>query len=206
MSLPTNTTIASRQYRSANDPSMKFRKRFLLVDTPGHGKLRYNASDQMVNPHNLWGIVFVVDAADLAPDSIGLRDAAEYLHDILLSLQKRLIKSKTSKAPRLIPLLIAANKEDLFTALPASLVKATLETEISRVRSSRAKGLFDSGIGMNDLSTDPDKDWLGETGEEEFAFSQMVEANVEVEIQSGSSSGIDNPNISRYWDWFGRNL
>ena len=147
-----------------------------------------------------------MDAADLSLDSKGLRDAAEYLHEILLSLQRRLTRSKTSKAPKHLPMLIAANKVDLFTALPVSLVKSRLEQEITQVRSSRAKGLFDSGVGMNEFSSDTDKDWLGETEDGGFEFSQMEEANVEIQIESGSVIGTEKPDISGYWDWLGKNL
>ena len=177
-----------------------------MVDTPGHGKLRHHAIDQIVDPQNLRGIIFVVDAADLSPDSRGLRDAAEYLHDVLLSLQNRMTKSKTSKAPKHLPVLIAANKVDLFTAIPASLVKMRLEQEISHVRSSRAKGLFDSGVAMNDFSSDSDRNWLGGTEDGVFEFSQMAGANVEVQIEAGSVTGTEKPDIAGYWDWLAKNL
>ena len=206
LSLPLDTKAASSQYRSLNDPSLQVHKRLLLVDTPGHGKLRHYATTELVRPQNLRGIIFVVDAADLSPDSQGLRDTAEYLHDLLLLLQKRLTSNKTSKAPSDVPVLIAANKTDLFTALPAVLVKKTLEAEITGVRTSRAKGLLDSGIGMNDLADDPDRDWLGEPGEGGFEFSQMLEANVRIQIESGSTSGTENADVASYWAWLGSNL
>ena len=70
----------------------------------------------------------MVDAADLSSSAEGdsnegLRQSAEYLHDLLLLLQTRSTKSKSSKAPKELPVLVAANKLDLFTALPAPLVK-----------------------------------------------------------------------------------
>ena len=147
-----------------------------------------------------------MDAADLAPDSDSLRDTAEYLHDILLALQKRLTGSKTSKVPKSLPVLVAANKSDLFTALPPSLVKTSLEKEISRIRTSRAKGLLDSGIGMSEASTDSEKDWLGDTGEGEFEFSQMAEMNVDIEFTAGSVAGSGEPEAASYWNWLGSNL
>ena len=189
-----------------NDPSVEVHKRFLLIDTPGHGKLRFHAHDHIVRPQNLRGIVFVLDAADLATDSAGLRDAADYLHGILLALQKRLTKSKTSKVPKRLPVLVAAHKSDLFTALPPALVRTTLEREISRIRSSRSKGLLDSGIGLNDTLSDGDDDWLGETGGGAFSFSQMAEVNVEVHFAAGSISGDGKGDIALYWDWLKDNM
>lgn len=206
VSLPRGTREASSQYRSTNDPSLQLHKRFLIVDTPGHGKLRYHASEQIVTSQNLRGIMFIVDAADLAPDSSGLRDAAEYLHDILLMLQKRLTLSKTSKASRALPVLITANKTDLFTALPAPAVKSVLEKEINRIRASRAKGLLDSGIGMSYLSSDPEKDWVGDAGNGDFNFMQMAEVDVQVNVVAGSLTASQQTNVLQSWEWLASNL
>jgi hypothetical protein len=118
-----------------------------------------------------------VDAANQE----GSRQAAEYLHDTLLLLQKRVSSSKTSKIPKDIPILIAANKMDLFTANPAATVKKDLEVEITKIRTSKSKGLLDSGIGMGDAAEAEDNDdWLGEMGGTEFKFKQMEEFNISV--------------------------
>lgn len=206
MSLPVSTKAASSKYRSVNDPTNQIHKKFLLADTPGHGKLRYHAFDSVIKPQNLKGIIFMIDAADISIGNSGigndpLRQAAEYLHDMLLLLQKRFTTSKTSKAPKELPVLIAANKLDLFTALPAPLVKTALESEISNVRSSRTKGLLDSGIGMNDLDIGEEKDWLGDGGDGKFEFSQMEEVNVAVSVAGGNVLGADGPDVNQWWDW-----
>ena len=153
----------------------------------------------------------MVDAADISvgnndTGNESLRQASEYLHDMLLLLQKRFTSSKTSKAPKELPVLIAANKLDLFTALPAPLVKAALESEISNVRSSRTKGLLDSGIGMNELDIGEEKDWLGDGGDGKFEFSQMDELNVVVSVAGGNVLGADGPDVSQWWDWIASNL
>ncbi len=153
----------------------------------------------------------MVDAADISMGNNGtgneaLRQAAEYLHDMLLLLQKRSTSSKTSKAPKELPVLIAANKLDLFTALPAPLVKTALESEISNVRSSRNKGLLDSGIGMNDLDIGEEKEWLGDGGDGNFEFSQMEEVNVAVSIAGGNVLGAEGPDVKQWWDWIASNL
>lgn len=199
--LPVGTVAGSDKYRSVNDPTNNTHKKFLLIDTPGHGKLRHHALSNITNPQNLKGIVFVVDAASLAAGDEGLRQTADYLHDTLLLLQKRM--SNSAKKVKEIPLLIAANKMDLFTALPAPLVKTTLEAEITKIRSSRSKGLLDSGISMGDGDDEKD-DWLGEMGSKDFKFAQMEEFEVLVEVTGGNVTG--EPTVEKWWRWVAERL
>ncbi|KAE8442123.1 hypothetical protein EG329_003829 [Mollisiaceae sp. DMI_Dod_QoI] len=203
-SLPVGTTASSDKYRSQHDPSSLTHKKFLLIDTPGHGKLRHHAQSTLTNPQNLKGIIFLVDAATLSSADEGLRQTADYLHNVLLMLQKRSTGSKSAKALKEIPVLIAANKMDLFTALPAALVKSSLEAEITRVRSSRSKGLLDSGIGMEDENEEND-DWLGEMGSKEFKFKQMEEFDVSVEVLGGNVCG-EEPKVDKWWQWIAERL
>jgi len=161
----------------------------------------------ITNPQNLQGIIFLVDAASLSAGDEGLRQTSEYLHDILLLLQKRTTASKSSKTAREIPVLIAANKMDLFTALPSALIKNTLETEMSKIRNSKSKGLLDSGIGMDDsIDSDDKDDWLGEMGSKDFKFGQLEEFNVSIEIAGGNILGGDGPNVTKWWTWIGDRL
>ncbi|KAG4425632.1 hypothetical protein IFR04_001329 [Cadophora malorum] len=201
--LPVGTVAKSNQYRSTNDPSNQVHKKFLLVDTPGHGKLRHHALENITNPQNLKGLIFVVDAATLSAGDEGLRQTADYLHDVLLVLQKR-VGTKAAKALKEVPVLIAANKMDLFTALPVALVKSSLEGEITKVRISRSKGLLDSGIGMDDADDEKD-DWLGEMGSKEFKFSQMEEFDIAIEVAGGNVLG-DGPIVDKWWKWISERL
>jgi signal recognition particle receptor subunit beta len=194
----------SDKYRSVNDPANNTHKKFLLIDTPGHGKLRHHALSNITNPQNLKGLIFVVDAAALSSGDEGLRQTADYLHDTLLLLQKRMSNAKSAKKLKEIPVMIAANKMDLFTALPAPLVKSTLEAEITKVRASRSKGLLDSGIGMGDGDDEKD-DWLGEMGSTDFKFSQMEEFDVLIEVAGGNVTGGD-PTVEKWWKWIGDRL
>ena len=164
--------------------------------------MRHYALDNLSKPQNLKGIIFVVDAANISPGSRGLNEAAEFLHDVLLSLQKRATTSRNSKIPSEVPVLIAANKLDLFTALPAALVKTALEKEISNIRASRAKGLLDSGITTNDADSGNDKEWLGDGGEDSFEFSQLKEANITVTFEGGNVIG-SGVNVQNWWEWIG---
>lgn len=158
----------------------------------------------------------MVDAADISSTTsstsggIGneaLRQTAEYLHDLLLLLQKR-ANTKTSRAPAEMPVLVAANKLDLFTALPAPLVKSALETEITNVRNSRNKGLLDSGIGMDDITcgAGEEREWLGEEGDRKFTFGQMEESGVKVSVVGGNVLGAEGADVQGWWGWIGENL
>jgi len=193
------------KYRSVNDPTNQAHKKFLLIDTPGHGKLRHHALENITNPQNLKGLIFLVDAATLSAAKAELRQTADYLHDILLLLQKRIAGGKSSKVLKEVPVLIAANKMDLFTALPAALVKSSLEAEITKVRTSRSKGLLDSGIGMDGADDDKD-DWLGEVGSSDFKFSQLEEFDISIEVIGGNVLGAEGSTVEKWWRWVSERL
>jgi len=205
--LPEGFTPSSSHYRSAGDPAYERARRFLLIDTPGHGKLRHFATTQLINPTNVRGIIFVVDAASVAEEA-GLNEAAEYLHDVLLALQKRYTGAKTSKGPKEIPVLVAANKLDLFTALPPHLAKISLERAVSEVRKSKAKGLKDSGValGGEDEGLDEEREWLGEGGEGAFEFHQMEEVGTSVTVRGGNVLGGDGTDVGSWWEWVAEQL
>lgn len=149
-----------------------------------------------------------MDAAAIAEEA-GLNEAAEYLHDVLLSLQKRYTNAKTSKGPKEIPVLIAANKMDLFTAEPANLVKIKLEKAISAVRNNRAKALRDAGAALSggEDEVDEEKEWLGEGGEGSFDFEQMREIGTTVSVIGGNvSSGKNVGDVAGWWSWIAEHL
>jgi signal recognition particle receptor subunit beta len=221
---PTARSAADR-YRSENDTSERDLPTFRLVDTPGHGKLRHHAYTHLTNSSasassnsnsntdpTPKGILFVLDSA--APT---LSDAAAYLHDILLALQRRRTSAKTSKLPAAIPVLIAANKQDVFTALPAPVVRQRLQEEIGKIRASRSRGLLDSaaqgddgGVGGGE-EDDEESGWLGEYGSERFVFEQVIEFGVEVTVAGGNvlADGDDEDGgrrVQEWWDWIAENL
>ena len=152
----------------------------------------------------------MVDAADLSNSNGGegddsMRQTAEYLHDVLLLLQSRLDKMRSSRAASL-PFLVAANKLDLFTALPAQLVKSSLESEITKVRDSRSKSLLDSGIGTNESSFEVEKDTLGGGNDGPFKFAQMSDSLVNVTVEGGNVVGADGPDVEKWWHWIADQL
>jgi len=199
-------------YRDDLDAAGAVAKRFLLIDTPGHAKLRQHALSRLVPSSNsestqskLKALVFVVDAAALA-DGDALPSTAAYLYDALLALQKRMGSGRGSKAPPSIPVLIAANKLDLFTALPAALVKSNLEAELGRLRKTKSKGLLDSGIGTDEADVaEENDDWLGEYGSEKFSFKQMLEFDIEVDVIGGNVVG-DGPGVDKWWKWIAERI
>lgn len=175
----------------------------LLADTPGHAKLRRHAFTQL-RSNSLTGIIFVVDAANLSAERrddeaiSGLADAASYLHDILLELQILATRSKSGKIRR-VPVLVAANKMDLFTALPVTLVRSSLEAEIGRQRETRAKGIAQDG-------QDEESDVLGGDLNDKFKFDAMDEWGVEVEVIGGNVEGTDDKETEKWWDWVAQQL
>lgn len=100
-------------------------------------------------------------------------------------------------------MLIAANKLDLFTALPAPLVKSKLESEITKVRKSKNEGLLDAGVGVKDVDVGEERDWLGDVGERKFEFSQLEEFNIHVQILGGNVTGADGSDVKQWWEWIG---
>ncbi|KAI1157512.1 signal recognition particle receptor beta subunit-domain-containing protein [Nemania serpens] len=213
---------ASTFREAARDDAPGAHRKFRLVDTPGHGKLRGAAMAQLggagqggkekgrggkggaqtttttpfgVDAAMLRGVVFVLDAATL-DDSVA--DAATFLHDVLLALQRRAGAGRSSRSPNAVHLLVAANKLDLFTALPASLVRTNLEAELGRIRQSRSKGLLDSGVGTDEIDSDEQDNWLGEYGSEKFTFGQMREFDIEVDVIGGS---VLEGDVDKWWDW-----
>ncbi|KAH8695918.1 putative SRP receptor beta subunit [Talaromyces proteolyticus] len=217
--LHPSVPIASNRYRSVNDPSLSEAKRnpvkYILRDTPGHGKLRSSQLSQLQNDLSskekspIRGLIYFVDAALLADGAENLRDSAGYLHDVLLLLQKLVLsKNKSlSKAGASISVLIAANKQDLFTALPAGSIKERLELEIDRIRKSRQKGLMDASAGS--LDNEDDEDLLGgDDGQGTFSFRLLEnEIGTKVDVIGGSilsEEGQDPKSGVRAWEeWIG---
>ena len=153
--------------------------------------------------------MFVVDSAAVS-SAAGLTEAAEYLHDVLLMLQKKHTQGKTSKNDNATPVLVAANKQDVFTSLPAGIVKTKLEDEITKVRLTRSKGLMDSGVGMEDDvgGVDEEQNWLGEYGSTACKFAQMEEHGVEGKVAGGhvKGDGEQAGKVGEWWAWVGDNL
>lgn len=147
---------------------------------------------------------------DSADGAAGITKAAEYLHDVLLTLQKLRAgkNASSSSSGGTLRFLIACNKNDLFTALPAARVKAMLEKEITRIRESRAKGLRGSDLagaaaGSAEDVVDEENEWLGEGGEGEFRMEMMEDVGVEVLVKGGS---VEKGDCDLWRQWLGSSL
>ena len=160
-------------------------------------------SDVKKPKSNARGIIYMLDAATLSGNE-ALRDAATYLHDALMVLQQRVYKggSFVTRKVNHIPVLVAANKQDLFTALPAEAVKAKLEEEIERYRQSKRKGLLDAS--ENPTGDDEPEVLGGDEGERKFSFKMLEEeVGVSVTVLGGavkSDEGADPSAGVRKWE------
>ncbi|GAM35550.1 SRP receptor subunit [Talaromyces pinophilus] len=224
VTLPPSVPVFSNRYRSVNDPSLPDAKRnavkYILRDTPGHGKLRSAQLTQLQaelssknkkEASSIRGILFFVDAASLAEGAENLRDYAGYLYDILLVLQKVILtKGKSSaKAGAIIRILVAANKQDLFTALPPGSVKQKLESEIDRIRQTRQKGLLDASAGP-EHDEDEDEVLGGDGAGGAFTF-QGLEDDIGVKVDViGGFAKVENEKddagatgIRKWEEWIG---
>ncbi|KAF7594291.1 hypothetical protein BBP40_009691 [Aspergillus hancockii] len=222
VSLPASVPTASNRYRSVNDPSLKDISKnpvkYRVRDTPGHGKLRgsqgiaqlLSMSVSKDSKAKLRGVIFMVDTAALG-EAEALRDTASYLYDVLLVLQRRaLSKGKSSlKAASEIPVLVAANKQDLFTALPPGSAREKLEAEIDRIRKSKSKGLMDasvdSGLGEGD------DDIIGSSdAQDTFSFRLFeAEIGVKVDVVGGAVKGDESDlgsGVRKWEEWIGQCL
>ncbi|GAQ06923.1 hypothetical protein ALT_4244 [Aspergillus lentulus] len=223
VSLPASVPTASNRYRSVNDYSVKDVSknpvRYRLKDTPGHGKLReVQGLSELVSmatakdkKSKLRAVIFMVDTAALTEEDT-LRDTASYLHDVLLALQKRALKKgkSSAKVASEIPVLVAANKQDLFTALPPGSVREKLETEIDRIRKSKSKGLMNAS---DDTATVEDEDdTLGSIdAQDTFSFKLLEdEVGVKVDVVGGAVKGDEEGNtgagVRRWEEWIGQCL
>ncbi|KAJ5730208.1 uncharacterized protein N7483_004716 [Penicillium malachiteum] len=217
VSLPPSVPTGSNRYRSVNDPSLKEATRdpirYFVKDTPGHGKLRTSQgigelqamATSKENKTKIRGVIFMVDTAALV-DEGNLRDTATYLHDVLLVLQKRELNKTSTKRSSEIPVLVAANKQDLFTALPPGSVREKLEAEIDRIRKSKTKGLMDASA---DAGLDAEEDILGnDDAQGVFNFKALEdETGVKVEVVGGAVKGDAEEEfgsgVLRWEEWIG---
>lgn len=155
------------------------------------------------------GVVFMVDAAALSEGDEALRDAAGYLHDVLMALQERTynISKRFSRNLPNIPILVAANKQDLFTALPSGSVRDKLEIEIEKVRQSRRKGLLDASVnpGMDEKETDM---LGGDEQEKHFSFKMLEDATgIKVDVIGGAVKSDEDSQarsgVQHWEEWIG---
>lgn len=203
--LPATVPLKSNRYRSKNDSEIQELKtvtKYEMIDTPGHGKLRSEQALSFIDNPAVRGIIFVVDAASLdSSEQSTLRDTATYLHDTLLALQR--LQATKGKSKTTVQMLVAANKQDLFTALPPGTVRSLLEKEVNGVKESRNRGLV--AVDQDQEADDSEEGVLGGGGEDKFTFKTFQEDyNIEINVLPGSVRGEEaGKGVQRWEEWIG---
>lgn len=140
--------------------------------------------------------MFVLDAADCGPK--GLEKTAQYLFRVLL---------RTEHRDGGMDLMIACNKADAFSMVPASKLRKILQDELTDIRDARAQGLgavknedtLGSKASKNASGDDEDFDdmedgsWLGSGEPIDFA-------NLESEVSLADGS-VQTNNVDAWKRW-----
>ncbi|KAK9481118.1 signal recognition particle receptor beta subunit-domain-containing protein [Lipomyces japonicus] len=167
-------------------------KPFILIDTPGHQKLRHGFFDALriaQAAKTAKGVVFVIDAGAVSrPEK--LREAAEYLYDVL---------QITEKTRGGIDILVAANKSELFTAVPAKRLRSLFETELDKIRKSRAKSVGKVGgekQGQNENEEVDDAEWPGDHDKQ----LKLEDLESEITVIDGSVARVNTDGWIRWME------
>ncbi|VVT45744.1 uncharacterized protein SAPINGB_P000869 [Magnusiomyces paraingens] len=176
----TVTTQIPNVYNSFSIPfdSETDASRITLIDLPGHPKLIHHLDEALLVNSNIKGILFVLDGAS---GTRGIEQAAQYLFKVL---------SRTEYRMGGIDMMIACNKADLFSMVPAAKLRKILEQELTFIRDARAQGLGtvknEDTLGGRAARDNPEDDdaegsWLGQG--EPIDFSKL---DGEIAIADGS--------------------
>ncbi|KAG2178105.1 hypothetical protein INT43_003358 [Umbelopsis isabellina] len=152
---PTITSMKENEaiLELVNDDGTPITKKPIqLIDVPGHERLRFRYTDFLPITR---GVIFVVDSTTIGRSA---RSTAEYLYDVLAN-------QHTSKSN--IPILVACNKTDLFTALPTSKIQTLLEAEINRLRATKS-----AAVEQQESSGETMSEYLGYEGQD-FKFEHL---------------------------------
>lgn len=131
------------------------------------------------------------------------KDTVSYLHDVLLALQRRPKVVKKAKGGD-VKVLIACNKQDLFTSLPPAAIKERVQSELERVRTTKKRGV--SAVdAREDQDENEDETVLGGGGEGKFSFKMLEEEfGVAVDVVGGAVRGDEDGKGVRKWEeWIG---
>lgn len=152
-----------------------------IIDCPGNEKLSQSTL-KLISESNLKAVVFVIDAADGLE---AIKESAKSLVPILEITESSLV-----------PVLIAANKFDLFSAISVTKITSLLEQEISELRDTRQQTVSSS---EDDNWNGNEKEFLGVDGKK-FEFSDLES---EVEVLDGS---VKTGRTQKWDSWLGQFL
>lgn len=144
-----------------------------VVDCPGHERLQQYSRKELIEG-NTKAVVFVVDAAAGAET---IKNSAVPLIPVLEIAERDLI-----------PVLIAVNKFDLFSALSVTKIKQLLEDEITHLRDTRNNAL----MGSQDDDSE-ERELLGSG--EKFSFGDL---ETQVDVIDGSVAA---RRLSKWEEW-----
>ncbi|KAG4304076.1 hypothetical protein PORY_002440 [Pneumocystis oryctolagi] len=143
-------------------------KKAILIDFPGHPKFYHLFRETK----HIKSVIFMIDASVIIKNAYHV---AQQFYVLLKDLRAKKIKS----------VLIAANKNDLFTSLPAPKITSILEEKLSDIILSRSKGIIEM-----DENDDDDDDWLiNAEGKVQLSDIQGLDVMV-------SSGSVENDHIS----------
>eukprot|EP00898_Chlorokybus_atmophyticus_P000229 jgi/Chlat1/1206/Chrsp115S00739 len=128
-----------------------------VVDLPGHPRLQLKAEPYIGSAR---GIVFVIDAVELLPNS---RSIAERMYELL---------TNRSIHKRRIPLLVACNKMDNLNAHTVEFIRKRLEKELDQLRSTKNTLSEASTAAVRAAGSSSGEVYLG-SKTEAFKFSQL---------------------------------
>ncbi|PAV81956.1 hypothetical protein WR25_05850 [Diploscapter pachys] len=149
-----------------------------LVDFPGAERLRKQLVEKWLNAERstLRGILFVVDSASFSKRA---RDVAEFLYDIAL------------ESAKMIPIMIACNKQDLDLAKTDLVIRTTLEKEFTLINRSRSSALAGTDGSDSKRTTLTDSD-------EQFTWNQLPKPVEFVSCTASDDTG-EGIEIVRKW-------
>ncbi|KTW25903.1 hypothetical protein T552_03177 [Pneumocystis carinii B80] len=149
-------------------------KKLILIDFPGHLKF-YHLFTEI---KNIKGIIFMIDSSSIIKNA-----------DHVVNQFYRVLKDARSK--KIKDILIAANKEDLFTSLPCTRISSIIEEKLLEIVSLRLKGIAE----IDKKIDDDDDDWLLDS-EETVHLNNIKGFNIV--ILSGS---VKNDHLSPWINW-----
>ncbi|CCJ30507.1 unnamed protein product [Pneumocystis jirovecii] len=152
-------------------------KKVILIDFPGHSKFYHMFRET----DHLQSVIFMVDSSIIIKNA---HHVAQQLYLLLKDLRVKKIRS----------LLIAANKDDLFTSLSASKISSILEENLEEISFSRSKSIAEMD------EKDDDDNWLM-NAEGKVQLNDIRGLNIVV-----LSGSVENDRFSSWTEWMLRSI